>query len=91
MYFLIFKGLLWKGIVDYTKKNFGVLNEIYSDYGKGWITVVNFDFANVIDGGSMMENADIFTEEQRQYAKSMNQKFSEKKEVFSYFAKIYSS
>lgn len=84
MYFLVFKSLLWKGIADYTEKNIGILNEIYSDYGKGWITVVNFDFANVIHGGSMMENADIFTEEQRQYAKSMNQKFSDKKDVFSY-------
>jgi hypothetical protein len=84
MYFLIFKSLLWKGIADYTKKNNSVLNQIYTDYGNGWKIVVNFDFASVIEGGSMMENSDIFTEEQRQYAKSMNQKFSDKKEVFSY-------
>jgi len=84
MYFSLFKSLLWKGIADYTEKNINILNDIYSDYGKGWITVVNFDFSNVIEGGSMMENANIFTEEQRQYAKSMNQKFSDKKEVFSY-------
>jgi len=84
MYFLLFKSLLWKGIADYTEKNINLLNDIYADYDKGWVTVVNFDFANVIEGGSMMENANIFTEEQRQYAKSINQKFSDKKEVFSY-------
>ena len=84
MYFLIFRSLLWKGIADYTKKNNNVLNQIYTDYGNGWKIVVNFDFASVIEGGSMMENADIFTEEQKQYAKSMNQKFSDKKEVFLY-------
>ncbi|MFA7117054.1 MAG: hypothetical protein WC140_07500 [Bacteroidales bacterium] len=84
MYLLIFKGLLWKGIADYTKKNNSVLNQIYTDYGNGWKIVVNFDFASIIEGGSIMENSDIFTEEQRQYAKSMNQKFSDKNEVFLY-------
>lgn len=84
MYFLIFKSLLWKGIADYAEKNINELNSIYSDYGKGWITVVNFDFTGIISGGSLMENADFFTEEQRQYAKSMNQKLSSKDEVFSY-------
>lgn len=84
LYLLIFKSLLWKGIADYTKKNNSVLNQIYADYGNGWKIVVNFDFASVIEGGSMMENSDIFTDEQRQYAKSMNQKFSDKNEVFLY-------
>ncbi|PLX08522.1 MAG: hypothetical protein C0596_06600 [Marinilabiliales bacterium] len=84
MYLQIFRGLLWKGIFDYTEKNIGILNEVYSDYGKSWITVVNFDFANNIDGGSMMQNVDIFTDEQKQYAKSINKKFSDKVEIFSY-------
>jgi len=84
LYLLIFKSLLWKGIADYTKKNNSVLDQIYADYGNGWKIVVNFDFASVIEGGSMMENSDIFTDEQRQYAKSMNQKFSDKNEVFLY-------
>ncbi len=84
MYFLILKSLLWKGIADYTMNNIDNLNGIYNDYGKSWITVVNFDFAGLFEGGSIMENGSFFTEEQREYAKNMNQKFSNKKEVFQY-------
>lgn len=83
-YLLIFKSLLWKGINDYVEYNIDILNKVYNDYNKGWITIVNFDFANVINGGSLMENSDIFTEEQRQYAIKINKDFSNKNEVFSY-------
>lgn len=80
----IFKSLLWKGIADYVDDNVSVLNRIYNEYNKGWITVVNFDFANVLEGGSMMENSELFSKEQRQYAKSINNEFSNKGLVFKY-------
>ncbi len=87
LHFSILKSLLWKGIADYTVKNIGTLNEIYDNYNNGWKIVVNFDFANVIESGSMMANSELFSKEQRQYAKTVNEQFSEKNEVFSYCKK----
>ncbi|WP_161891162.1 hypothetical protein [Pontibacter russatus] len=86
-YFQIFQSLLWKGIDDYISKNELLLNEIYSNYGSAWIVVANFDFVNAMNGESLMENSIFFTEEQRQYAKSINQKFTEKGEVLAYCKK----
>ncbi|HPE55742.1 MAG TPA: hypothetical protein P5514_14055 [Bacteroidales bacterium] len=83
-YLLIFKSLLWKGISDYLNKNIEFIEQIYADYNKGWITVANFDFADVIEKGSLMQSSDIFSEEQRHYAQTINEKFSSKKEVFFY-------
>lgn len=84
IYLQIFNSLLWKGIEDYVNKNINPLNKIYEDYNKGWKIVANFDFSNIIEGGSLMENSDIFTEEQRKYAKAINEEFSDKTEVFAY-------
>jgi len=83
-YLLIFKSLLWKGIDDYVKNNIEVLNHIYEDYNNSWIVAVNFDFSDIMNGQSMMENSNLFSEEQAQYAKSLNKQFSNKKEVFMY-------
>jgi hypothetical protein len=81
---LFLTSLLWKGIDDYINKNGEVLNLIYQDLEKGWITVADFDFTDVLDGGSMIETSDIFSEEQKQYAQTINSKFSDKKEIFTY-------
>lgn len=91
MYYQIFKSLLWKGIADYTNQNISILKEVYADYNKGWMNVVNFDFTNTIKGGSIMETTDFFTKEQQQYAKSINEKVSGKNEVFSYCSNWLSS
>lgn len=87
LYFAILKSLMWKGIADYTVKNVHTLNQIYDTYKNGWKIVVNFDFANVIEGGSMMANSELFSQEQRQYAKTVNEQFSNINEVFSYCEK----
>lgn len=83
-YLLIFKSLLWKGIDDYVNNNIEILNHIYEDYNNSWIVAVNFDFSDIMDGQSVMENSNLFSEEQVQYAKSLNKQFSNKKEVFMY-------
>jgi|GEM_PF-1585961 len=83
-YLLIFKSLLWKGIDDYVNNNIEILNHIYEDYNNSWIVVVNFDFSDIMNGQSMMENSTLFGEEQSQYAKSLNKKLSDKKDVFKY-------
>jgi len=86
-YFEIFKSLLWKGIDDYVNKNENVLNRIYSDHNKSWTVVVDFDYANVMGSGGMMATSGIFTDEQKQYAQTINKEFSDKQEVFSYCLK----
>ncbi|NOQ27599.1 MAG: hypothetical protein GQ564_19725 [Bacteroidales bacterium] len=83
-YHQILRSLLWKGIYDYVNKNISLLAEVYTEYSKGWITIVNFDFADVLEGKSVIENSNIFTEEQKQYAKTINARFSDKKEIFNY-------
>lgn len=86
-YYQILKSLLWKGLSDYLQTNKELLDQVYEKVGIGWITMVSFDFANVIESGNMVESSSVFPEEAKVYAREMNSKFSPKDEVFNYCRK----
>lgn len=84
-YYAILATLLWKGIDDYVATNLLILDQIYEEYGNSWIIVVNFDFCEILEGKSiLMENSDLFSEEQREFARSANKSLSDKQMVFKY-------
>jgi hypothetical protein len=83
-YYQILKSLLWKGMSDYIHTNIELLDQIYERFGISWITIVNIDFAKVIEAGNMIENSDIFPQEAKTYAKEINSKLSLKETVFDY-------
>lgn len=84
-YYSILVTLLWKGIDDYVTTNLLILDQIYEEYGNSWIIVVNFDFCEILEGKSiLMENSDLFSEEQKEFARSVNKNLSDKQLVFKY-------
>lgn len=84
-YYAILATLLWKGIDDYVATNLLILDQIYEEYGNSWIIVVNFDFCEILEGKSiLMEDSDLFSEEQREFARSANKSLSDKQMVFKY-------
>jgi len=83
-YYQVFQSLLWKGTSDYLNDNLYILNEVYQEYNKGWLLVINFDFANVTTDKILMENLDLFSEEQRAYAKSVNSRFTDRSNIFKH-------
>lgn len=83
-YYQVLQSLLWKGTFDYLNDNVDILNEVYQEYNKGWLVIINFDFANVVEGKSLMENLDFFSEEQRAYAKSVNSRFTDRSNIFKH-------
>ncbi|MGE0079591.1 MAG: hypothetical protein AB7S48_17150 [Bacteroidales bacterium] len=83
-YYWATKSFIWKGIDDYVNQNINTLNKIYNDYQKGWLIVVNFDFSGITERGSFMESSDLFSEEQRKYAKDLNSKLSPKENVYKH-------
>lgn len=84
-YYSIFKTLQWKGINDYINDNISVLDQVYEEYGESWFLVINFDLCNVLKSDeSLMENSELFSQDQRQFAKSINQQISDKKNIFNY-------
>ncbi|MDD4991812.1 MAG: hypothetical protein PHR83_06225 [Paludibacter sp.] len=84
VYLQILKALQWKGIADYLNRNINTLNQVYEEYNNGWMIVVNPDLVNILDEGGIMVNSGIFSEEQKQYAKNVNDRITDKKEIFNY-------
>lgn len=84
-YYSVLSILLWKGIDDYVNTNRPLLDEVYNEYGSAWSIVINYDICGILkDNVSLMESIDIFTEEQREFARSVNQRLSDKREIFKY-------
>jgi len=84
VYLQILKALQWKGIADYLDRNINTLNQVYEEYSNGWMIVVNPDLVNILGEGGIMANSGIFSEEQKQYAKNVNDRITDKKEIFNY-------
>ncbi|HEY4786032.1 MAG TPA: hypothetical protein VIH57_08280, partial [Bacteroidales bacterium] len=83
-YYWITKSFLWKGIDDYVNQNISTLNKIYNDYQKGWLIVIDFDFSGLIEEGGLMGSSDLFSEEQKKYAKAINSELSPKANIYKY-------
>lgn len=84
VYLQILKALQWKGIADYLDRNINTLNQVYEEYSNGWMIIVNPDLVNILDEGGIMASSGIFSDEQKQYAKNVNDRITDKKEIFNY-------
>lgn len=84
VYLQILKALQWKGIADYLDRNINTLNQVYEEYSSGWMIIVNPDLVNILDEGGIMASSSIFSEEQKQYAKNVNDRITDKREIFNY-------
>lgn len=83
-YYLILKSLIWKGIEDYVNDNIGLLDDVYQKYGSAWIIILDFNFALEVGAESLVQNFDVFPEDVRYYSKSINERLTNKRNVFKY-------
>lgn len=83
-YYLILKSLIWKGIEDYVNDNISILDDAYLKYGSAWILVLDFNFALEVGAQSLVQNLDVFPEDVRDFSKSINERITNKKNVFKY-------
>jgi hypothetical protein len=83
-YYLILKSLIWSGIEDYLIVNNTVIEDVYQRFGSAWMMFVDIDFTSEVGISAKLQNSDIMPIENKNYAKMVNGRLTDKKTIFKY-------
>lgn len=83
-YAAVTEALLWKGVDDYICVNREVFQQLYEKFRLGWKLFVHFDFSEILQGKSMVENSGLFPPEAVDLSRQINTSLTDKATVFQY-------
>lgn len=83
-YAAVTEALLWKGVDDYACVNREVFQQLYDKFRLGWKLFFHFDFSEILQGKSIVENSGLFPPEAVDLSKQMNASLTDKATVFHY-------
>lgn len=83
-YNAVLKSLVWKGVSDFVNQNREVLLHALTQFGRGWIAVVDIDIAKAMEGEDIASIHSLLSEEQRVAAKEINSKLTGSEDIFQH-------
>lgn len=81
------RALIWLGVREYVEANREVIREAHADSGKGWSVFLDYDIADAMPGVAAKNwetLSSMVSEERRQKIELLQERQTDKKEVFRY-------